>query len=965
VSAISPNVTSEPYHADGSQRVFQFNFSIADKAEISVLIDGAVVSDALYTVAFGDLSGTVTFNAPPANGGVILLLSSPDFGQASSFESQGAYTLDTVNKINRRAAIRDLVLKDKADRALKLPMGSATPELPPLAAGEGKVIGIINGELRYVENDGVAIEGAVETATAAASAAAANALQTGLDVIAANAAANASLVASGLWIDEPTGRAAVANGAVFVAVGTTTDKAVDVWQRVGAGVVSTLLRSYPSITALNAAIANFNAAVAAAASIPTLLNAKTMGYQRTAAAADLGNGYGAPSTTTNGKITFPGGGSIQGFLYYLSGPDLAQVAAGAAITARVPIVTGTPASSRLIQYNAAGAEVGVRPTAVITATEIGFHAVTLNAAAVKLQLEITSSGASLVTNFMAVSLGEPATVLTDALFNERLGYMLEQQNEVPIVPISYTLFQQGTDATFVGGLLTQSANAGASSGLGIANVAWVVGAKLRLRFRSNSRLLQAGISTAYTGDANAFAHNELVAKVSEVPGDAVHVFFDFEFTIPPHPTFPAYPLRGITLGLYSPTQAVVCDDFVGAADFRLPPVRTPPLAVRTYIAQAIATALAAGGTTLQVPTAAVDLWGDSLIDFGHTAGAVSDALSTLLGGAVPVQNLGVTTQNAAQIAARAGGTPTLLSLVGDAIPATTTPVAISNFNAINTPITSASNSTNLTDPLAGTLGGVAGHLDSVRSSGVVTGLTFTRNVAGSAVPITKNTPFLPTQGEATRSKYQVMIWGKNDVGGTGGTASGNLIADIYDRQVRAMLPVDKRYLVGTVLHSNRDPAADVINDMNAAIALRHGRYLVDLTSAPTTEEMSTLGFTPTADDLTDMDAVVVATVAGTALTINSVTSGTVTQWKYLDPQAFRGNYTIMSGSGAAWALNGAPGNFTSQTITLKGFIPRGMRSGAYSGGAGVLGGDQLHLNTIGNQLWALRLFRAFKQRGWF
>ncbi|MEO7466731.1 MAG: hypothetical protein ABIV36_06950, partial [Sphingobium limneticum] len=61
---------------------------------------------------------------------------------------------------------------------------------------------------------------------------------------------------------------------------------------------------------------------------------------------------------------------------------------------------------------------------------------------------------------------------------------------------------------------------------------------------------------------------------------------------------------------------------------------------------------------------------------------------------------------------------------------------------------------------------------------------------------------------------------------------------------------------------------------------------------------------------------------------------------------------------------GAVPAFTGQT--LKGFVPRGMRSGGYSSGAGVNppGGDQLHGNGYFNKLWALRLFRFFRQRGW-
>jgi lysophospholipase L1-like esterase len=133
VAAISPNVSSGPYTADGTQTAFPFAFSVAAATELAVEIDGAAISPALYTVAFGDTAGTVTFLSAPASGAQILILSAPDFTQASSFENQGAYNLSTVNGINRRASIRDVVLKDLADRAAKAPHGEVGPAIPARA----------------------------------------------------------------------------------------------------------------------------------------------------------------------------------------------------------------------------------------------------------------------------------------------------------------------------------------------------------------------------------------------------------------------------------------------------------------------------------------------------------------------------------------------------------------------------------------------------------------------------------------------------------------------------------------------------------------------------------------------------------------------------------------------------------------------------------------------------------------
>jgi hypothetical protein len=306
---------------------------------------------------------------------------------------------------------------------------------------------------------------------------------------------------------------------------------------------------------------------------------------------------------------------------------------------------------------------------------------------------------------------------------------------------------------------------------------------------------------------------------------------------------------------------------------------------------------------LPYPAAAIDLWGDSLIDYNHAPGSVSDQLSKRLGGSIVVHNYGVVSQNTDQISLRAGGSPMPVSFAGGEIPAAKVPVAITNFTMILSPVTQGSNPNNGTDPLDGSVGGVRGTLRSVRArpGGPVEGLLFLRDAPGAAVRIKPDTLFEPTAAESTRNNIQVLVWGRNEVGGAGGTGIGNRICDHIDRQVAAMTPREKRFLVGSVLKSNRDAAAAVIDDINAVFRARNPSHYVDLSSPPTAEEMAALAFVPNADDRADMAA---------------------------------------------------------------GFIPRGMRNGGYSGGPGAVGGDQMHLNATGNDLWALRIERALKQHGW-
>jgi len=175
VAAISDKVSTPPQNGDGTNKAFAFDFSIVAPGDIGVYVDGVEKEyPADYSVAFGDISGTVTFNDAPAAGTQILLVSRPDYRQTSEFADQGAYNLSTVNTINRRATIRGLVTEDKASRALKVPLGETPPELESLADAEGMVLGIVGGRMRGVANDAVAIASDVARAETAAS-------QTGAD----------------------------------------------------------------------------------------------------------------------------------------------------------------------------------------------------------------------------------------------------------------------------------------------------------------------------------------------------------------------------------------------------------------------------------------------------------------------------------------------------------------------------------------------------------------------------------------------------------------------------------------------------------------------------------------------------------------------------------------------------------------------------------------------------------------
>ncbi len=141
MAGLSPNSFSGPYIANGVQRAFPFTFTALNDFDVTVRVDGAVANRALYVVTVVENGGTVTFNSPPAAGQSILAHSEPDFAQLSEFANQGAYNLDTVNKINRRASVRDLYLLDGLKRSLRVPVGDYAPPLSSPRLNPNRALG--------------------------------------------------------------------------------------------------------------------------------------------------------------------------------------------------------------------------------------------------------------------------------------------------------------------------------------------------------------------------------------------------------------------------------------------------------------------------------------------------------------------------------------------------------------------------------------------------------------------------------------------------------------------------------------------------------------------------------------------------------------------------------------------------------------------------------------------------------
>jgi lysophospholipase L1-like esterase len=124
---------------------------------------------------------------------------------------------------------------------------------------------------------------------------------------------------------------------------------------------------------------------------------------------------------------------------------------------------------------------------------------------------------------------------------------------------------------------------------------------------------------------------------------------------------------------------------------------------------------------------------------------------------------------------------------------------------------------------------------SFDGAGVPLAMTFTRTTAGSAIAVSPSTPFIPDIGVQSRTRVQLITWGRNGPGQTG-TLSALAGAVSYQTAY------SKRFLVGTILASPTEGGN--FDAQNAAIAAAYPNNWVDLNSAPTVDEMAIIGFVP-------------------------------------------------------------------------------------------------------------------------
>ncbi|MBF7010597.1 hypothetical protein QUC32_13010 [Novosphingobium resinovorum] len=254
---------------------------------------------------------------------------------------------------------------------------------------------------------------------------------------------------------------------------------------------------------------------------------------------------------------------------------------------------------------------------------------------------------------------------------------------------------------------------------------------------------------------------------------------------------------------------------------------------------------ASGGPIWPVdPYDIIDCWGDSLtagagsVGSGAGQGPFPKQLFDRIGSLIisAVNNRGVGGQISQEIEARHGGTPALITVTGNQIPASG-PVTVTAYDVDLLRGSGVSGILTRT----GTLAGVPGTLSG--SGGGTVGqstYTFTRTAAGGVVACPPNTPFIPDQGVESRPRVQIFTYGRND--GTSAAGTNAILAALAAgiAYQTAYLP---RYLVGGTLAAPGENLTP-FNTQRDAIAAAHPGRFVDLNAVPTAGEMAIIGFVP-------------------------------------------------------------------------------------------------------------------------
>lgn len=227
---------------------------------------------------------------------------------------------------------------------------------------------------------------------------------------------------------------------------------------------------------------------------------------------------------------------------------------------------------------------------------------------------------------------------------------------------------------------------------------------------------------------------------------------------------------------------------------------------------------------------------------GKTADSYPTKLQALLGAGVEVFNLSTSGLAVDEVAIRVGAFPLPLTVAGGSIPASGD-VAVTTSATIGWGIASGYN---------GSLAGVPGRL--TRTEGSTKAFTFRRTTAGSAVPVSAGTVFVPDYAGHDKDTLVIFL-GRNDVSQqiTGGESSvvDHVVAGVT-RIMEWASPTIKQVLVlGATTNTNEVSGTGghaTITAINQRLKERFSSRFFDMRRYLVDRAIYDLGITPTATD---------------------------------------------------------------------------------------------------------------------
>jgi lysophospholipase L1-like esterase len=237
-------------------------------------------------------------------------------------------------------------------------------------------------------------------------------------------------------------------------------------------------------------------------------------------------------------------------------------------------------------------------------------------------------------------------------------------------------------------------------------------------------------------------------------------------------------------------------------------------------------------------------FGDSLTIGAGGSTPYGDFVGSAMSGR-PIVSDGIVGQVALSIAIRQGGTPLKISVEGGKFDgANELKVTKLSNEFLSTPINSETYSRS---------GTVAGVPCTITRKANDKGEIYTiKPEAESSVAIPDDSIFELDQAVRLKTATQILWYGRNNI--TKGTAQEEILTSL-DNSI-AFIEDPKRYLVVGMLQARpENKGTDRYNQVigiNEQLASRYGSHYVHMTP-PTAEEMAAIGYTPTEQDLADIE----------------------------------------------------------------------------------------------------------------